>query len=115
MRDSAPVSGSVAPIRSSETDGPAAAAVVPPCEGFWVWSVEDCLHAPSASAQRPETRVAIRMARYQNHFFLHCSSRVARAPPCNGVPWTDRELYSAPPCAPSSSLWPCPLLPAPRT
>src|SRR5438105_12504613 len=63
-------------MRISEPEG-ADAAADPPAAGCCAWSVEDCLHAPSASAQRPDTRVAVRMARYQNHFFLHCSSRVS--------------------------------------
>src|SRR5436309_335337 len=62
-------------MRISEPEG-AVAAADPPWAGCFAWSVEDCLHAPSASAQRPQTRVIGRMARYQNHFFLHCSSRV---------------------------------------
>src|SRR5436309_15280563 len=62
-------------MRISEPEG-AVAAADPPWAGCFAWSVEDCLHAPSASAQRPQTRLVGRMARYQNHFFLHCSSRV---------------------------------------
>src|SRR2546425_12212254 len=63
MRASEPVSGSVAPMRISDPDG-AAAAVEPP-DGCCAWSVDGCLHAPSASAQRAETKEMARMARSQ--------------------------------------------------
>src|SRR5207245_6152638 len=75
MRASEPVSGSVAPIRISEPDG-TVAAVEPP-DGCCAWSVDGCLHAPSASAQRTKARFGVRMARYPNHFSLRSSSRVS--------------------------------------
>src|SRR2546430_11986991 len=75
MRASEPVSGSVAPIRISEPDG-TVAAVEPP-DGCCAWSVDGCLHAPSASAQRTRARFGVRMARYPNHFSLRSSSRVS--------------------------------------
>src|ERR1700730_2878172 len=92
MRDSDPVSGRVAPIKTSVPEG-AAAAGEPPEAGCCCWSV-DCLLAATASAQSTGARALGSMARHQNHFFLQCSSGAPAQRQVNDLPGDTIEMVS---------------------